>query len=375
MSTNTTAKLVVGIVVMFFALALFRSLFTWVTVEGDEVLVVQHWKKGVLPEPLYSGTHFMFPAFAYTGLYKYNIGTQKITFDDRKSNDDAEYPRISVEVGENGGQHAEIAMSVNYHLNPEKVVTLHKQGIGKTYESVVLKREIVDVVNEISRPAASVLDIFSGKGFVEFKDEVEKELKTNTVLKDRGIEIENTIIYGVHLDPKYESEIALKQLAIQEYLTKIEQTKAQEQEAKRIFAESQANVEKARQVAEGNKITQIKQAEAKAEQEVLEAQATKKKLIALAEGDRDANLAKASGILAVGEAEAKVEALKRESLYAGESGQRRRDVEIAQARAAVVKDLLRGVSVVPEKTVLNMSNELLKPVISIDEEKNDKAAA
>ena len=345
-------RLVSGVISLVILFLIAWNFFAAIKIEGNQIAVIQDWKKGVLPQTLVSGTHF-YNNMAWD-IYVYDIGTQKITFDSSTQNKDAEWPSIPVEIGENGGQKAQVSVSCNYRLDPEKVVLIHKAGIGKTYESVILKREIVDTVNEIARPHASALDLYSGAGFVRFKNDVDTALKENLFLKEKGIDIENTIIYQVHLDPAYESEIAGKQIAQQQKLRKQEETKAAEEEAKRIFAMSQANVEKVRQEAEANKIVTIKNAEAQAEQQVLQADAEKRKRIALAEGERDANLALASGILAVGEAEAKVAELKSQALYAGEAGAKRAQVEIATKQAEIVKGILQGVSVIPEKALIQI---------------------
>lgn len=329
-----------------------------VKIEGNEVYVIQDWKQGIKSEILDTGTKF-YPNFAWD-IYRYDIGTQKITFDDSDSNREAEYSRIQVEVGENGGQSVWVALSVNYRVgwkdlngspvfDKDLIIKLHKDGIGKTYESVVLKRTIQDVVNEIARPKLA-LNIYSGQGFVDFKNEIEKSLSSHPVFVSRGIYIENTIIYKIYLDPKYEEEIAGKQIAQQQKLRKQEETKAAEEEARKVFALSQAKVEQARQGAEADKIIVVKGAEAQAELEVLKATAEKKKKILDAEGERDANLARSSGLIAVGEAEAKIITLKTNALYVGESGERRAKVEIATAKAGMMKELLNHISVLPEKT-------------------------
>lgn len=343
-------------VVCLIAFVIGWNCFAGIKIEGNELGVIQDWSQGVLDKTLQPGTHF-YNNWAWD-VYKYDIGTQKITFDIVQNTKDAEYDRIPVEIGENGGQKAFIAISCNYRLNPMKVVQIHKQGIGKTYESVVLKREIVDTVNEIARPHHSALDLYSGEGFVKFKNDVDEALKNNVFLKDKGIDIENTIIYNVHLDPNYEAEIAGKQIAQQQALRKQEETKAAQEEAKRIFAMSQAKVEQIRQEAEGQKIVTIKEAEAQAEQQILQAEAEKKKRIALAEGERDANLALASGILAVGKAEAEVAMLKTQSLYAGEGGARRAGIELAEKQAEKLHGMFAGVQIVPEKTILNAGRQI-----------------
>lgn len=380
MSPSAVVKLVIGFIVGVILLVTVSRTMGVVKVEGDEAVVQQDWSKGVLPDVLLSGTHFY--VGWTTDVYKYQIGTQKITFDKG-----AEYDRIVVNVGENGGQEAHIAMSVNYRLgwidsgagpafSPEKLIRIHKDGIGKTYEDVIVRRTIVDAVNKVARPY-DALRIYSGTGFVKFKEEVEKELKNHPVFKDRGIYIENLIINKVYLDPAYESEIAGKQLAIQQTLRKKEETKAAEEEAKRAFAQAQAQVEVTRQRAEAEKIITVKKAEAdkaqailraegEKEQQVLQAEGEKQKRILEAEGNRDANLAIASGILAVGKSEAEVEQLKRDAKYDGISGERRANVEIATAQAEKARGMLQGVSVIPERTIYNMGMKTMGLAVSDD---------
>jgi hypothetical protein len=148
-------------------------------------------------------------------------------------------------------------------------------------------------------------------------------------------------------------------LAIQTTLKKQQQTLSSEEEAKRVFAQSQADVEKIRQDAEAQKIKLIKEAEANKAQEILKAEAEKQKRILEAEGNRDANLAMASGVLAVGEAEAKVAMMKRDAMYAGEAGGRKAQVEVAIAQAEKLNGLFKGVQIVPERTILNVGKSAL----------------
>jgi len=347
---RTEIKIGIIVIVAIISLWLVGNTLGIVKVEGNEAVVKQHLMKGVVEDVWLSGTKFYFGWL--WDVYKYDIGTQKTTFDDKKANADAEYGRIIVDCGEKGGQKAYVAMSINYRIgwdadnvgspvfSPPKLVKIHKDGIGRTYESVIIKRTVVDVVNKIARPHQA-LEIYSGQGFVDFKERVDTELRNHPVFKQRGIFIENTIIYKVYLDPAYEKEIAAKVLAIQTKLRKTEETKAAEEEAKRAFAEAQASVETRRQEAEAKKIEQVKQAEAEKLKRILEA-----------EGERDANIAKADGILARGKAEAEIDALKREALYGGQSGSWRAKVHIAEKRAEKLAGMFNGVQIVPEKTIL-----------------------
>lgn len=338
MNSKTSLKLTIGGIAVFIALIALIMTVGVMKLEGNQAGIRQDWKKGVLDEVWRDGTHFYLGWT--TDVYEYDVGTQKVTFDD--DNPDAEYSRIIVNVGENGGQEARIAISANYRVgwesqngvpvfSPQKLLRLHKNGIGKTYESVILKRTIIDVVNKIARPQQA-LAIYSGKGFVEFVELVDEALKAHKVFQENGIFIENTIVYKVYLDPAYEKEIAAKVLAEQTKLKKIEQTKSAEEEARRQFALSQADVEKRTQDAEAKKIESVKAAEALMESDKLEA----------------------VGKLALGEAEAKVLAMKRDAMYLGESGKRRAMVEIEIAKAKIYRGMLDGVTVLTDKSIARL---------------------
>ena len=362
----------IGIIVFLFFFAI-----RWVTIEGNEASIWQNLFDGVTDEVSLSGTHFYFGILDTP--YVYNIGTQKCTFADQSTNPKAEYPRIMVNLGEKGGQTAWISMSINYRIgweisndgtprfSPKKLVTLHKDGLRKTYQDIIIKRTILDVVNLKARPKQA-LDIYAGIGFVNFKEEVTKELKNHPVFAQRGIYLENVIVTNVDLRPEYEKEIAAKKLAEQTYLRKVEETRAAEQEARRAFAESQAMVEREKQQAEAAKIRKIKAAEAEARKEVLQAEAEKQKRILEAEGDRDAKIAQAKGVEALGKAQAQVEELKKKAMYDGEAGERRALVEVAKAKAQLIKGMLEGVNVVPEDTVMFLGKEATGTTLNLNKE-------
>lgn len=324
---------IASVAIVFFVVVF--GFFAFVKIQGDEVGVVQDWH-GVKDDIKMAGTH-IYNNFI-EDIHVYKIGTQKSTFGPLAGTQ-GEYPSIAVEIGENGGQSAVVLISVNYHLDPSKIVTLYKQGLADTYEQVVLNREIVDTVNEVARPRKTALDIYSGAGFNAFKSEVDQRLKSNPVLEQRGIIVENTIISGIGLDPEYKRQIDLKQIAQQNTLRAIEEAKAAQEEAKKVFAQSQADVERRTQEANAKKI-EIE----------LAAQAKGAEIKAIAEGQRDARIAQATGDLALGKAEAEVAKLKTFSMYEGEAGARRAEVEIQNARVATMKLLLDKITVLPEKT-------------------------
>ena len=339
-SGTKKGMLVVGAVIL---LIIGLSTCRFIKIEGNQAVVSQTVTGGVLDKVWRSGTKAYMPIFK--SIYKYDIGTQKCSFAKAKGSD---YSSIKVNVGENGGQSAWIDLSVNYRIG-----WMNKDGLGLTYEDVILKRTIVDVINKISRPRKA-LNIYSGVGFVTFKNDVKAALIAHPIFVARGVYIENVVVENVYLNKKYETTIEEKQLAIQDRLKKMEETKAAQEEAKRAFALAQAEVEVRRQTAEARKIETVKEAEGKAQQAILAAQADKQKKILDAEGERDANLAQASGILAVGKAEAEVTGLKKEALYGGAAGALRAKVQIAEFTAQKLKGIFEGVNIVPEKTILSI---------------------
>ena len=235
---------VVGIIALF---VLFHTV-SLVKVEGNEAVVRQDLFQGVMNDVWLSGTK-VYCGWT-TDIYKYNIGTQKVTFDKKEVNPAAEYDRIEVNCGENGGQKAYVAISINYRLGytpdksglpifaPDKLVTFHKEGLRDTYQDMIVKRTVTEVVNRVARPKIA-LEIYSGQGYVDFVKQIDEDLKSSEVLKERGVFVENTIVYSVHLDTKYEQEIADKVLAHQQQLKLEQQKLAEEERAKMIFAQSQ----------------------------------------------------------------------------------------------------------------------------------------
>ncbi|MHA2063948.1 MAG: hypothetical protein ACXABY_06140, partial [Candidatus Thorarchaeota archaeon] len=269
-------------------------------------------------------------------------------------NVNADYPSITSRVGIEGGQEVQTRLTMNYRvgwildehgvpkLSDKHIIDLHRD-LKKTYREVVLVRRAKDVVINEATARNDALEIFSGPGFADFKQVVAQELQGDPSLVARGILIEDAVVYGNELDPDYTEKIRLKVIAIQEVLQKKEETKAAEEEAKRVFAQSQANVEKVRQDAEAAKIKQIKEAEAAAEQQRLEGF-----------GERQKKEESAKGVLALGLAEAEVEAAKRDAMYAGTAGYRRAFIEMKAREAEMYSGMFRGANLVPESAIVQV---------------------
>jgi hypothetical protein len=318
----------------------------WKKVDGHQAVVRQHWQRGVLlgdvPGDVYrDGTHFYWPGLAWD-LTTYNIGTQKLTFDSDSMNTDSEYPSIELAVGKGGGQKVFVSGSINYRIghssdqgipvfDPVKLVALHKDGIGKDYKNTIVKRTFQEVVNSIARPQEA-LTLYSGQGFNDFRLAVDVALKQHSVFASRGIFVENTIIYQVSLDPKYETEIELKQLAVQTALKEHELMKAAEAAAAKVFAKSQAEVNSRTQKAEAGKI----------------------ELQKAGEGERLKMEEEAKGQLAMLLAEAEGQRKMTEAMYGGTAGSRRYAVEFGEKQAKQLFNMLNGVKVITDKALVQL---------------------
>jgi hypothetical protein len=228
---------------------------------------------------------------------------------------------------------------------PDLLVQLHISGNKDDYEAVIIKRTWQEVVTSIATPQEA-LALYSGTGFEQFRRDVDARLKAHPVFLTRGIFVENTIMYPVHLDPAYESEIAEKQLAIQTKLKEYELQLAAEATAEKVKAIEQANVEKAAQQAEAKKQAQMKKAEADKYQEMQKAEA-----------ERYRQEQEAQGVLAMKTAEAEGKRLETLAMYGGTAGHRRFNVEVADRQAAQLQGMLSGVKVITDKALVQLTDD------------------
>jgi len=381
------ARSIVGGILLLMLVILLVKTVDYVAVEANEISVIEQRNWFGVGATAFDwkgpGTYYLIPGWRYSHK-EYFVGTQKLTFQSarvlRRSQEGSqrqeivagEYPSIDFKVGGDGGQEVETDVTLNYrvgwamadsaaakkrgiavgeiYFDPQAVIRLH-QDLKDNYRDVVLKRRTRDIVINHGTTYTSALDIYSGDGFGDFKMQVARSLTTDPGLNSRGILIEDAIVYRNNLDPDYGEEIRLKALKIQEALRKKEETKAAEEEAKRVFAEAQAEVEKRTQTAEASKIERIKAAEADAEERRLEGQ-----------GLRMKKEEEAKGVLALGLAEAEVEEAKRNAKYDGTSGYRRAMVELESNRAEKYRGMLDGMSVINDKTILQVLQDANKSV-------------
>jgi hypothetical protein len=316
-----------------------------------------------------SGDHFFFPGF-FWDQYGYNIGRQKLTFDfqsdeeaaawELPGNADADYPRLKLAAGKEGGQQVWLGGSIVYKIGhrsvegnpviaPDLLAALHNSGNRKNYRSVIIKRVwhqvVQSIVNDEDNPREA-LDIYSGVGFERFRKDVDEALRNHPAYQAAGIYIESTIMYPVRLDPAYEEEIAGKQLATQTKLKEKELALAADETAKKITSLKQADVNAASQEAEANKVKEFKKAEAARYKEEQAASA-----------ERFRKEEDSKGVLALKLAEAEGQRKLTEAMYGGTAGARRYKVEVATNQAKQLHGMLAGVKVITDKALVQLTDD------------------
>ena len=327
---------------LFALFLVFMLFFSWERVEGNERLVTQNWRTGVNPDLISAGTFFYVPLFTTT--YKYNVGTEKFIMGradlyNGKGSDSVDYPPYTITTGGNGKeQPATFSVTMQYVLDPSKLVDLHKTAQGN-YEDLVIKPALTRIISDMAT-TQTVLDFYSGEGRVSLQRNIEQAITNHPALSSVGIKVETFVIDSIDLDKAYVEEITGRQLATQKKLRAVEEAKAAEEVAKKVEAEAQAD-----------KLKKIVEAEAAKEQKIKAAEATAAETKLAAEASRFQKEQDAKGLLAQGSAQAQVDEMKRTAKYAGESGRLQAEVEIAVARTEMFKNMkIEGV--VPEKTLL-----------------------
>lgn len=327
-------------------------------VEGYETGVIYKWFGGVQDNTKDPGLRCVFMG----KLYNTNLGLQKLTFGDEKgiktqknSGDinENDFAPIEVNCGKGGGQKAWIHISLLYHLEKDNAIQLWRDGIGKNYRYVVLKRSIVDAVNKSTR-IKEALDIYSGEGFNDLQIEIEDLLKNDKELK--YFVVDQVTIYQIRLRGNYEKEIEDKQLAIQQKLRAKEETLAAREQAKKTAAEAKVMVEQKTAEAEAAKITVVTNAEAENERRILLAEAAKQEQTLKGEGEKLRKLAEAAGVEALGLADAQVQEAMKNAMYEGEAGRLRANVTVAMKLSEKLQGLLKGIKIVPKDAIVTVGN-------------------
>jgi len=351
--------------ILFFVALSFLQGCGCTRVEGNERMLKQYITTGLSSEVFSSGTYFYVPF--WTSTYTYNVGTEKFIMGDKeyyngKGSDFVDYPAYEITTGGSGKEQlARFSVTLQYRLDPLKILELHKAA-QTSYEDLVIKPALTRIISDMAT-VQSVTEFYSGDGRVALQKSIEQAITSHAELARVGIIVETFVIDSINLDEKYVAEIMGRQLATQTRLRAIEEAKAAEEIAKKIEAEAQASKLKLIVEAEAGKAQRVKAAEAAAAEVELAAKADATKVKTAAEASRFQKEQDAKGLLAQGLAEAEVAQKKAVAKYAGEAGARQAQVEIETARVQLFTNMKIS-GVVPEKTMMTIINGNATPVIN-----------
>jgi regulator of protease activity HflC (stomatin/prohibitin superfamily) len=322
-------------------------LFKVETIKGNELGVMETWGEGVKTEPLTPKTYFWLWGIDKS-IYTYEMGIQSYVMNDK--DDDSEEAegrkKDAYVVQSKDQQDMRISLRVQWRRLPNTVVELHKYARDKVEERVIRPTLLNIVKNQTTTRTA--LEVYSGEGLVKVQSDILAALQSSPEL-NRYIHVDNFVIEHIGLDPKYTGEIVARQVAVQERLKNIEQTKAAESAADKAKALAQADYEKVlvearrdkeKGILESEKSAQQKvlAAEADAKQVALTAEAEKKRNVLIAEGEKEAALNRAQAILELGKADAEAKKLAL-SAYAVPGADSFVKIEVAKSMAEAFKNI------------------------------------
>ena len=268
--------------------ALVIALTVIMTVERVSVgnVGVVYSSKGVETETLPQGWHFVSPL---KRVKQFPISQQQIVFSNNPADyNEDEHADWHIDAPANGGM-VGINLTVNYNFLPDKVVPLYTKFNGMDGEAIVetrVQNSIIAYVKEVT-PQFSVMDIYADK-----KSEVNEAITTylnEKLTEEYGINVSSALVIDVQLDATLKEKIKAKEQAKQdaEIAELDRQTAIAQAETDKVKAETQAAIE-------------LIEAEADAERTIIEAQAE-------AEANRTVAASITDNLIAMKEAEARME--------------------------------------------------------------------
>lgn len=290
------------------------------TVDGNEAGVVEDWN-GVRPDSIGPGTYFytFTPSAGNKSVYTYDMGVQVYVMNDKDNQEEiAEGRKADAYVVQSADQQdMRISLRVQWRRLPNKVVDLHKAARNNVEERI-LRPILLNVVKN-NATLHTALDIYSGPGLVKLQSDILVGLQASPELK-QYVSIESLVIEHIGLNKEYTDQIVARQVAVQERLKNMEQTKAAEAAADKAKALAQADYEKTLVEARRDKEKGILEAEKTAQQQVLAAEAGAKQVtltaeaeknrnVLISQGEREAAVNRAEAILAEGKARAESQKL------------------------------------------------------------------
>lgn len=249
--SETIIKLIVAGIIGFIILVILWTLFV-VSVPAGTV-GVQDTFGSVSSDVLSPGLHMKGP---FTRVLGYSTRTSK--YIDYGSSDKATITALS-----NDGLTTSMGITVNFHINPDKVVELYNK-VGIDYMDVVMVNPIHSVPRDlISKYDTKTLYSASKEGSTD-RAKLEQELfqgiseRMNEIGVRDSIIIEQVSIRDIDFPQAYKDTITSKMNMDTEIATKKSELEKQKIEAERVIvvaeADAAANVARAKGEAEANRI-------------------------------------------------------------------------------------------------------------------------
>lgn len=292
MENRTPAKLIVSIVLVIAAIVVLVTTIKIVTIEGNQLGILETWSDGVKPEVLQPKTYVFIPGFNKT-VHKYEASSQVFVMNDKSTHTKGTTGRATPDaylVQSQEGQDMKISLNLRWRLDPAKLRQIH-MTVNQDIEEKIIRPVVMRVVKD-SATRMKAIDAYSGEGLVKLQSEIQNSLSgrdaTETKeLADRGVVVENFVIEHIELDAKYIDEIKLKQLATQRTLRAVEEQKAAEAEALVAKSKAQADLNKSVVEAQRDKEVQVLKAEADQEKTILAAKGDAEKAVLAAKADAE----------------------------------------------------------------------------------------
>lgn len=236
-----------------------------------EVGVVYSMKNGVEDSTLSPGVHFVGP---FKKVKDFPVSQQQLVLSNNPEDyNEKKHADWHVDAPADGGM-VKLNLTVNYNFMPDKVTDLYERFNGMDGDQVVenmVQNSIIAYIKEVT-PQFSVMDIYSTKRS-EVSQEITKYLN-DKLQEEYGINISSALIIDVQLDEELQAKIQAKEQAKQD---------AEKAELDKQTAIAQGEADKAK--AEANKAVTITNAEAQAEANRIISESITDQLIAMKEAE------------------------------------------------------------------------------------------
>lgn len=296
------------------------------TVQGNEIGVLETFD-GVSPDSLPPGTYFWMLGFGKE-VYNYETSGRVFVMNDKSGDNEPFAAGRKVDplvVNSLDNQKVTFHITLTWRIDPSHVVQLHKNYRDNIEERLIRP----EVVNEVGIRATlqNAIDLYSGPKLNELRQLVNDELRSpKGKLAQSGIIVDRFVIEKPALNPDYERLIEQRQLAIATESQAKEQQKANQAladaaktaalkeqyeqvvaantSAQQMVIAQQAESDKATIATKANALNTVTMQEAAARVVVINAQAEASRQVAISEAAKQAEINRAVGIKAVGEAQA-----------------------------------------------------------------------